>query len=108
MPRESRQRLVVRFVADRAAEADQLAAALAAELPSGRVVRVSRRGRALLSAEGDMAVVAREVAARPEVEWAEPDEVDHAVDDDGAEPDGVDRAVDDDGAEPDDRAEPDA
>lgn len=74
------RRLVVKFVPERAAEAAELADTLAGELPGGRTVRVSRRGRALLEVDEDPAGLAERVSGRPEVDWAEPDTVDRAVD----------------------------
>lgn len=79
MSPDTTSRMVVKFVAEHATDAAGLADRLAGELPGGRVVRVSGRGRAVLVVEGDVAAMARTVAERPEVDWAEPDTTDRAV-----------------------------
>lgn len=73
-----RRRVVVKLAPAHRADVERLAARLAE--PHGRVERISRRGRFLLDVDGDPTAIARALAERPEVQWAEPDEVDHAVD----------------------------
>lgn len=78
--RRTGRRVVVKLTAEHRADVEQLAEQLAE--PHGRVERISRRGRFLLDVDGDPVEIARALADRPEVQWAEPDEVDRAVDGD--------------------------
>ena len=83
-PSVVQHRLVVMFVADAHASEDeraQRAEQLAAGLPGGRLVRVSRRGRAIIAVADDaeLDALAASVSEEPDVDYAEPDVIDRAV-----------------------------
>ena len=85
-PRALERRVVVKLAEGSFASEDDLqrrATELAAEVPGGRVVRVSRRGRVILlvGPEGDPAAAAEQLGLLPGVEYAERDVVDRAQED---------------------------
>lgn len=89
-PRISRHtnRLIVKLDREQYADATVLedaARALAANIPGADVERISRSGRVLLNLadDTDASTVAEAVSQRGDVEYAEPDVIDHAVDAEG-------------------------
>ena len=78
-------RLIVKLNRERysdAADVEEAARALAAEIPGADVERISGSGRVLLNLaeDADSSTLAAEVSQRDDVEYAEPDVIDHAVD----------------------------